>query len=79
MPDEEINPAVATENMEDFPLYLIPNAIEAMIKKHGDAILQMEVERKFHHRYTVKAETLTGLSVTVNRKSPAEEEGDRHV
>jgi len=50
MQDEEINPAVTTEKMEDIPRFLIPNAIEALVRKHGDAILQIEVERKFHHR-----------------------------
>ena len=78
MQDEEINPAVTTEKMEDIPRFLIPNAIEALVRKHGDTILQIEVERKFHHRYTVTAETLTGLSVKENPDCPAHEEGDGH-
>ena len=78
MQDEEINPAVTTEKIEGIPRFLIENAIEALIRKHGDAILQIEVERKFHHRYTVTAETLTEHSVTVNPDCPAHEEGDGH-
>ncbi len=78
MQDEEINPAVTTEKIEGIPRFLIENAIEALIRKHGDAILQIQVDREFHHRYTVKVETLTGLSVTVNPDCPAYEEGDRH-
>ena len=37
MPDEEINQAVTTEKMEGIPLYLIPNAISILIRKHGEA------------------------------------------
>ncbi len=78
MPDEEINPAVTTEKMEGIPLFLISNAIEALIKKHGDAILQIQVKRKFHHRYIVTAETLTEHSITVNPDCSAHKEGDGH-
>ena len=78
MQDEEINPAVTTEKVEGIPRFLIENAIEALIRKHGDAILQIHVDREFHHRYTVTAETLTELSVTVNPDCPAPEEGDGH-
>ncbi len=78
MPDEEINQAVTTEKMEGIPLYLIPNAISILIRKHGDAILQIHVERKFHHRYIVTAETLSEHSQKVNPESPVPKEGDRH-
>jgi len=78
MQDKGSTPAVTTEKMEGIPLFLIPNAISILIRKHGDAILQIQVDRKFHHRYTVTAETLTGDSVTVNPESPAPEEGDGH-
>jgi len=76
--DNGSTPAVTTGKIEGIPLFLIPNAISILIRRHGDAILRIQVERKFHHRYTVKAETLTGHAVTVNPESPAPEEGDGH-
>ena len=78
MQDEGSTPAVTTEKMEGIPLFLISNAIDALIKKYGDAILQIQVKRKFHHRYIVTAETLTEHSVTVNPDCSAHEEGDGH-
>jgi len=78
MQDEGRAPSVTTEKIEGIALFLISNVIDALIKKHGDAILQIQVDRKFHHWYIVTAETLTGDSVTVNPESSAPEEGDGH-
>jgi hypothetical protein len=71
-------PAVTTGKIEGIPLFLIPNAISILIRRHGDAILRIQVDRKFHHRYTVNAETLTGHSETVNPDCPVPEGGDGH-
>jgi len=54
MPDEEQKPEVTTEKIEGIPLYLIPKAIADLIKKKGESVFHIFVERKFHHRYTVK-------------------------
>ncbi|MFA4861418.1 hypothetical protein [Methanoregula sp.] len=55
MPDDGSGPA---GKVEGIPLFLIPKAVAEQIKKNGDAIFQIHVERKFHHRYTVRVETL---------------------
>ena len=78
MPDEGCKPAVTTEKIEGIPLFLIPKAIADQIRKKGDAVFQIQVERKFHHRYTVKVETLTEHMQRVNQEEPAREEGDGH-
>ena len=78
MQDEGGAPLSTTDKIDGIALFLISNVIEALIRKHGDAILQIEVERKFHHQYTVTVETLTEHSVTVITESPVPEEGDGH-
>ena len=77
MSDDE-RPAVTTEKVEGIPLYLIPKAIADQIKKKGEAVFQIIVERKFHHRYTVKVETFDEHADRVKQESPAPEEGDGH-
>jgi len=76
MSDEEHKPAVTTEKVEDIPLYLIPKAIADQIKKKGKAVFQILVERKFHHRYTVKVETFDEHAKRVKPGEPLYEEGD---
>jgi len=78
MPTEEKKPEVSTEKIEGIPLYLIPKAIADQIKKKGEAVFQILVERKFHHRYTVKVETFDEHAERVNKEEPAPEEGDGH-
>ena len=78
MPGEEQKPGVTTEKVEGIPLYLIPKAIADQIKKKGEAVFQIIVERKFHHRYTVKVETFDEHAQRVNQEEPAPKEGDGH-
>ena len=78
MPVEEQKPEVTTEKIEGIPLYLIPKAIADLIKKKGEAVFQIMVERKLHHRYTVKVETFEEHAERVRQESPAPEEGDGH-
>ncbi|MFA5413917.1 MAG: hypothetical protein WC295_00370 [Methanoregula sp.] len=78
MPDEKQKPEVTTEKIEGIPLYLIPKAIADLIKKKGEAVFQIIVERKFHHRYTVKVETFDEHAERVKREEPAPEEDDGH-
>jgi hypothetical protein len=78
MPDEEMKPAVTIEKIEGIPLYLIPKAIADQIKKKGETVFQILVERKFHHRYTVMVETFDEHAQRVKRERPAPEEGDGH-
>jgi len=78
MPDEEHNLFVTTEKVEGIPLFLIPKTIADQIRKKGDAVFQILVERKFHHRYTVNVETLNEHTQRVNQEDPAREEGDGH-
>jgi len=78
MPDEERKPEVSIEKIEGIPLYLIPKAIADQIRKKGKSVFQILVERKFHHRYTVKVETFDEHTQTVNQEDPAPEEGDGH-
>jgi len=75
---DDTKPAVTTEKVEGIPLYLIPKAIADQIKKKGEAVFQIIVERKFHHRYTVKVETFDEHADRVKQESPAPEEGDGH-
>ena len=78
MSTEEKKPTGRTEKIEGIPLYLIPKAIADQIKKKGEAVFQILVERKFHHRYTVKVETFDEHAQRVNQEEPAPEEGDGH-
>lgn len=78
MPTEEKKPAVMTEKVDGIPLYLIPKAIADLIKKKGESVFHIFVERKFHHRYTVKVETFDEHAERVKQEGPAPEEGDGH-
>jgi hypothetical protein len=78
MPDEEQKPEVTTEKIEGIPLYLIPKAIADLIKKKGKSVFQIIVERKFHHRYTVKVESFDEHAERVNQEELAPEEGEGH-
>ena len=78
MPDEEKKPEITTEKIEGIPLYLIPKAIADQIKKKGELVFKILVERKFHHRYSVKVETFEEHAQTVNQEDPAREEGEGH-
>ena len=78
MPDEEKQPEITTEKIEGIPLYLIPKAIADQIRKKGKLVFKILVERKFHHRYSVKVESFEEHSQTVNQEDPAREEGDGH-
>ena len=78
MPGEEQKPEVTTEKIEGIPLYLIPKAIADLIKKKGKSVFQIIVERKFHHRYTVKVESFDEHAERVNQEELAPEEGEGH-
>ena len=78
MSEGEEKPPVTTEKVEGIPLYLIPKAISDLIKKKGEAVFQIMVERKLHHRYTVKVETFEEHAERVKQESLAPEEGDGH-
>ena len=75
---DEKKPVVMSEKIEGVPLYLIPRAIADLIKKKGEAVFQIMVERKLHHRYTVKVETFEEHAERVKQESLAPEEGDGH-
>lgn len=78
MSEEEEKPVVTTEKVEGIPLYLIPKAISDLIKKKGEAVFQIMVERKLHHSYTVKVETFEEHAERVKQEESATEEGDGH-
>jgi len=78
MPIDAKTPTGTTENIDGIPLYLIPKTIADQIRKKGDAVFQILVERKFHHKYTVKVETLIEHTQRVNEEEPARKEGDGH-
>ena len=73
---KEQKPEVTTEKIEGIPLYLIPKAIADLIKKKGESVFHIFVERKFHHRYTVKVETFDEHAERVKQEEPAPKEGD---
>jgi len=78
MPDEAQKPESTIEKIEGIPLYLIPKAIADLIKKKGKSVFQIIVERKFHHRYTVKVESFDEHAERVNQEELAPEEGEGH-
>jgi len=47
-------------------------------KIEGIPLYLILVERKFHHRYTVKVETFDEHAERVKQENPAAEEGDGH-
>jgi hypothetical protein len=78
MPGDLISPGVVSEKIEGIPLFLIPKIVADQIRKRGDTVFQILVERKFHHRYTVIVETLTEHTQRVNQEDPVRPEGDGH-
>ena len=78
MSDDGSRPAVSTGKIEGIPLYLIPKAIADQIRNKGDAVFQIQVERKFQHRYTVIVETLDEHARRVEQERSAREEGNGH-
>ena len=78
MPGNPESPGVVSEKIEGIPLFLIPKIVADQIRKKGDAVFQILVERKFHHRYTVIVETLIEHTQRVNKEDPVRPEGDGH-
>ena len=78
MPGDPESPEVVSEKIEGIPLFLIPKIVADQIRKKGDAVFQILVERKFHHRYTVIVETLIEHTQRVNQEDPVRPEGDGH-
>ena len=78
MPGKEQRPEVSIEKIEGIPLYLISATIANQIKKKGEAVFQIRVEKKFHHRYTVNVETFTEHAERVKQMKSARNEGDGH-
>lgn len=39
------------------PLFLIPKVIQEQIKKRGESVFAIFVERRLHHQYRVRVET----------------------
>ena len=78
MPNDPEIPGVVSEKIEGIPLFLIPKIVADQIRKKGDAVFQILVERKFHHRYTVIVETLIEHTQRVNQEDPVRPEGDSH-
>jgi hypothetical protein len=78
MPGDAESPEVVSEKIEGIPLFLIPKIVADQIRKKGDAVFQILVERKFHHRYTVIVETLIEHTQRVNQEDPVRPEGDGH-
>jgi hypothetical protein len=78
MPDEDTKPAVTTDKRDGIPLYLISNVIEALVQKHGDAIFQIHVVRKQHHKFTITVENKAKQLLAVNPEYAVPEEGDGH-
>ena len=78
MPGDPECPGVVSEKIEGIPLFLIPKIVADQIRKKGDAVFQILVERKFHHRYTVIVETLIEHTQRVNQEDPVRPEGDGH-
>ena len=78
MPGDLKSPGIVSEKIEGIPLFLIPKIVADQIRKKGDAVFQILVERKFHHRYTVIVETLIEHTQRVNQEDPVRPEGDGH-
>jgi len=78
MPGDPKSPEVVSEKIEGIPLFLIPKIVADQIRKRGDTVFQIQVERKFHHRYTVIVETLIEHTQRVNQEDPVRPEGDGH-
>jgi len=38
------------------PLYLVPQAVAAEIRRHGRAVREIHIRRTRHHQYTVEVE-----------------------
>ncbi|WP_321506345.1 hypothetical protein [uncultured Methanoregula sp.] len=76
MPGEEPAPGSSAEIIEGIPLYLIPKTIADQIRSKRDAVFQIQVERKFHHRYTVRVETIGEHARRVSPGDSPRDEGD---
>jgi hypothetical protein len=52
------------------PLFLIPIVIQDQIKKKGEAVFFILVERRLHHQYRVRVETLPEHSLRKKQGKP---------
>ena len=50
-------PARAKARVPSVPLFLIPKVIQEQIKKKGESVFAIFVERRLHHQYRVRVET----------------------
>ncbi|MFA4877036.1 MAG: hypothetical protein WC586_06450 [Methanoregula sp.] len=78
MTGDEESPERIIEKVDDVPLFLVPKAIAEQIKSKGDNVFRILVERKFHHRYSVKIETLDEHARQVNPGKESDCEGGRN-
>jgi len=78
MSEDTDGAAVVSEHIEGIPLYLIPKTIAEQIKLKGYGVFQIHVEKRFHHRYTVKVETFDEHAARVKQEMAATEEGGGH-
>ena len=76
MPGEPESHESITEEIEGIPLYLIPKTIADLITRKRDAVFQITIARKFHHRYTVVIETRNEQARQLHQKGPVLSEGE---
>lgn len=70
---------VATEKIEGIPLYLIPKIIADEIRKKGEAVLRILVERKFRHNYTILIESLDEPASPAPQADAVHNDGEVHA
>lgn len=75
---EDEKPDVSAEKIDGIPLYLIPTTIADQIRMKGESVFQINVERKKHHRYSVKVETFDEHADRLKQDEPSCKNGDLH-
>ena len=49
------------------PLFLVPKAIQEQIKKRGESVFSIFVERKLHHQYRIYVETFPERAIRARK------------
>jgi len=78
MPGEAEIPETITEKINEIPLYLISTVITDQVRKKGESVFEIRVQKKFRHYYTITVDTRDEYALRVNKEALTQTEGEGH-
>ena len=78
MPGEADILEIIPEKFNEIPLYLISTIIIDQVKKKGESVFEIRVQKKFCNCYTITVDTRDEYALRVNQEALAQTEGDGH-